>query len=159
MHGATPASWSVTGNVLLGTEEAIHNNATGTLPATQNWFGTNDVDEVDALVIGDVAFTPYWTNAGMTVASSVAQITSYVLTGNMGAGVTTLNEGTKRITVVMPAGTGVTSLLTPTIGIVGVEVSPISGLAREFTSPIWYTVTSYDREVGVAYKVTVTVAP
>ena len=74
----------------------------------------------------------------------------------MGVGSTTLTEGTKRITVVMPFGTTVTSL-TPTIGIIGVEVSPISGLARDFTSPIWYTVTSYDREVGVAYKVTVTV--
>ncbi len=60
------------------------------------------------------------------------------------------------ITVTVPNGTSLTSL-TPTITISGISVSPTSGIAQNFTSPVQYTVTAEDSST-LTYQVTVSVA-
>ncbi len=67
-----------------------------------------------------------------------------------------INEGAKTIALTVPFGTDVTALV-PTIVHTGVSVSPASGAAQDFTSPVTYTVTAEDTSTQV-YLVTVTVA-
>ena len=54
-----------------------------------------------------------------------------------------VNEGAKTITLTLPSGTVVTSLV-PTIVHTGASVSPASGAAQDFTNPVTYTVTAAD---------------
>ncbi|GAG15076.1 unnamed protein product, partial [marine sediment metagenome] len=67
-----------------------------------------------------------------------------------------INEGAKTIALTVPFGTDVTALV-PTIVHTGVSVSPASGAAQDFTSPVTYTATAEDASTQ-AYLVTVTVA-
>lgn len=67
-----------------------------------------------------------------------------------------INEGAKTIALTVPFGTDVTALV-PTIVHTGVSVSPASGAAQDFTSPLTYTATAEDTSTQ-AYLVTVTVA-
>jgi hypothetical protein len=80
------------------------------------------------------------------------QINSFVI--NTSAG--TINQTANTISIIMPAGTNVTSL-TPSIAFDGVNVSPAIGSAQNFTSPVTYTVSAADGSTKV-YNVTVTVA-
>ncbi len=60
------------------------------------------------------------------------------------------------VSVVMPAGTNLTSL-TPTITVsAGATINPASGVAKDFTNPVTYTVTAQDASTK-AWTVTVTV--
>jgi hypothetical protein len=68
-----------------------------------------------------------------------------------------INEEAKTIALTVPFGTDVTALV-PTIVHTGASVSPASGAAQDFTSPVNYTVTAEDTSTQ-AYVVTVTVAP
>jgi len=68
-----------------------------------------------------------------------------------------INDGNKTIAVTVPNGTIVTSLV-PTITITGVNVSPNTGVAQDFSSSRTYTVTAEDDSTQ-DYLVTVTVAP
>jgi hypothetical protein len=66
------------------------------------------------------------------------------------------NDATNTITATVPAGTSVTALV-PTLEIsAGASVSPTSGTAQNFTTPVTYTVTAEDGSKQ-AYTVTVTV--
>jgi len=91
----------------------------------------------------------------VTVAPNPAKaITSFNFTSLGVTGVVTESNHTVAITV--PNGTSVESLA-PTIGITGAIISPVSGVARNFASPVVYTVTAADGTTQ-AYTVTVTVA-
>ena len=68
----------------------------------------------------------------------------------------TITEASHAIALTVPYGTSVTALV-PTIIITGASVSPASGTAQNFTSPVTYTVTAADSTTQ-AYMVTVTVA-
>lgn len=68
-----------------------------------------------------------------------------------------VNESAKTVSLTVPYGTNVTALV-PTITITGSSISPASGVARNFTSPVTYTVTAADSTTQ-AYVVTVTIAP
>jgi PGF-pre-PGF domain-containing protein len=68
-----------------------------------------------------------------------------------------INEASKTITMKVPYGTDVTALV-PTIVHTGASISPNSGVARSFSSPVTYTVTAEDGTTQ-SYTVTVTVAP
>jgi hypothetical protein len=68
-----------------------------------------------------------------------------------------INAGNRTISVTVPYGTDVTSLV-PTIAHTGESISPDSGVSRDFTSPVTYTVTAEDTTT-LEWKVTVTVAP
>jgi hypothetical protein len=65
----------------------------------------------------------------------------------------TINEGAKTISVNVPAGTNLTNLI-PTITHTGASVSPASGTACNFSSPVTYTVTDRNGNTAV-YTVTV----
>lgn len=68
----------------------------------------------------------------------------------------TVNEGAHTVALTVPYGTNITTLV-PTITITGASVSPNTGVAADFTSPVTYTVTAEDATTQ-AYTVTVTVA-
>ncbi|MBN2402564.1 MAG: hypothetical protein JXN64_09190, partial [Spirochaetes bacterium] len=89
--------------------------------------------------------------ATVSVALSTAKdITGFSIVGIPGA------IGANSISLTVPYGTG-TSNLTPTITITGASVSPASGAARDFTSPVTYTVTAADGSTKT-YTVTVSEA-
>ena len=56
---------------------------------------------------------------------------------------TTIDEVAHVITVTVPVGTGLMTLV-PTITHTGARINPASGVAQDFTSPITYTVTAAD---------------
>jgi hypothetical protein len=80
-------------------------------------------------------------------------ITAFNFATPVATGVVT--EATHTISIIVPNGTNVTALA-PTIAITGASVSPASGIAQNFTSPVTYTVTAADTTTQ-AYVVTVTV--
>ncbi len=89
-------------------------------------------------------------------ASSENNITAFTIPSQVGT--TTINEGARTIAVTMPYVTNVTALV-PTITVSpAASVSPASGVAQNFTSPVIYTVTAEDTTTKT-YTVTVTVAP
>jgi len=65
----------------------------------------------------------------------------------------TINESNHSISLTVPFNTDVTTLV-PTITITGVSVSPLSGVAQNFTNPVTYIVTAADGSTQ-AYIVTV----
>ncbi|MBF0407394.1 MAG: DUF5018 domain-containing protein, partial [Candidatus Riflebacteria bacterium] len=67
-----------------------------------------------------------------------------------------INEGAKTIALTVPYGTNVTALV-PSITHTGSSISPNTGVARNFTNPVTYTVTAADSTTQ-AYVVTVTAA-
>lgn len=69
----------------------------------------------------------------------------------------TINEAGKTISLTVPYGTDVTSLV-PTITHTGTSISPDTGVVQDFTSPVEYTVAAEDGSTQ-KYTVTVTVAP
>ena len=77
-------------------------------------------------------------------------ITSFTILGIPGS------MGPNTVALTVPYGTDVTSL-TPTIVITGASVSPASGVPKDFTNPVTYTVTASDGSTK-DYTVTVTVA-
>jgi hypothetical protein len=85
----------------------------------------------------------------VTVAlNSAKDITGFTILGIDGT------VGANTISLTVPYGTDRTSL-TPTITITGASVSPASGVAQDFTSPVHYTVTAADGSTKT-YTVTVT---
>jgi len=68
---------------------------------------------------------------------------------------TTIDEINHTISFVAPFGTNVAALV-PTITITGASVSPLSGVAHDFTSPVTYTVTAADGSTQ-AYVVSINV--
>ncbi|WP_379213329.1 DUF5018 domain-containing protein [Paenibacillus sp. GCM10012303] len=106
-----------------------------------------------------------------TVTAADGSTKSYTVTVNVAASPTkeitvfsfaspavtgTVNEASRTISVTVPYGTDVTSL-TPTITHTGASISPNSGVSRNFTSPVTYTVTAADGSTK-SYTVTVNVA-
>ncbi len=155
---------------ILGVDGAITSNTISlTLP-----FGTSLTNLTPAIAItgnhvspasgvaqdftGPVSYT-VTANDGSTktytvtvtvAANSAKDITQFTILGSDGA------IGSTTISLTLPFGTSLASL-TPTIAITGTSVSPASGVARDFTSPVTYTVTAADGSTK-AYVVTVTVA-
>ncbi|HNX76020.1 MAG TPA: hypothetical protein PLM07_05825, partial [Candidatus Rifleibacterium sp.] len=68
-----------------------------------------------------------------------------------------IDEGLKTISLVVPYGTNVTSLL-PTITHTGTSISPNESMPQDFTTPVVYTVTGSDA-LTESYTVTVTQEP
>ncbi|MFA7171754.1 MAG: S8 family serine peptidase, partial [Candidatus Paceibacterota bacterium] len=98
------------------------------------------------------AVNAYKALAAIANKSSEKTITSFKLGGVSG----TINNTTHTILVALPAGTSVTSLA-PTISLSAkATISPTSGTAKNFSSPVTYTVTAEDGSTQT-YNVTVTV--
>ncbi|HEY4175797.1 MAG TPA: DUF5018 domain-containing protein [Kofleriaceae bacterium] len=85
--------------------------------------------------------------AALNSAKDITQFTVLGVNGTIGA---------TTISVTLPFGTNITDL-TPTVTITGTSVSPASGVAHDFTSPVTYTVTAADGTTKT-YTVTVTAA-
>jgi predicted ribosomally synthesized peptide with SipW-like signal peptide len=83
-------------------------------------------------------------------------ITGFSFQGLSPDAIGVVDEVTHTIALTVPFETDVTTLV-PTIAITGASVDPASGVARDFTSPVTYTVTAADSSTR-AYVVTVTVA-
>jgi hypothetical protein len=82
-------------------------------------------------------------------------ITSFSFASPAAAG--TISEAAHTIAVIVPYGTNLNGLA-PTIVHTGASISPASGTAQNFTSPVTYTVTAADGTTQ-AYQATVTLAP
>ena len=95
-------------------------------------------------------FTRNYTVIVSVAPSTAKDITDFIILGVHGA--ITSNA----ISLTVPYGTDVTNL-TPTIAITGASVSPASGVPRDFTNPVTYTVTAADSSTKI-YTVTVSVA-
>jgi hypothetical protein len=93
----------------------------------------------------------------VTMATNTAKsISTFVFHALSPAVIGTVNEGTHTVALTVPFGTNVTALV-PTITITGSSVSPLSGIAHNFTTPQTYTVTAADAS-HQDYLVTVTMA-
>jgi len=92
----------------------------------------------------------------VTISPNTAKsITAFTVPNQVGA--TTINQTNHTVSLIMPYGTTVTALV-PTISISGSSVSPVSGVANDFSTPPTYTVTAANASTQ-PYIVTVTVAP
>ncbi len=80
------------------------------------------------------------------------EITAFYFTSPAAIG--TVNESTHTITVTVPEGTDVTSLI-PTIVYTGLSINYNPGTSQNFTNPVIYTVTAEDKSTQ-GYVVTVT---
>ena len=93
----------------------------------------------------------------VTVAANPAkEITAFNFNGLNLPVTGTVNEASKTIALTVPYGTDITALV-PTITHTGASISPNTGVAQNFTSPVEYTVTAADSSTQ-KYTVTVTVA-
>jgi hypothetical protein len=162
---ATVTSTTYTVGTTGGADRTITNVPFGTAKATflaaltkgeshQTW---NDAGIAATVVTGNtLVVTAQDTTTVITYTITVASDSAKDITAFSfpeGAGVIT---GTN-IAVTVPFGTNRNGL-TPTIVLSGGTVSPLSGVAQNFTSPVIYTVTAADASTKV-YTVTVTVAP
>lgn len=84
------------------------------------------------------------------------QITSFRF-NNLSGAVGVIDESARTIAVTVPHGTDRSSLV-PTVEFVGESINPVSGAARNFTSPVTYRVYAEDG-TNRSYSVTVSVAP
>jgi hypothetical protein len=103
----------------------------------------------------DRTITKTYTVTVEAAKNNAALITSFSVPGQTGTAV--INNTANTISLTVPYGTAVTNLA-PTINVsVGATVSPVSGTAQNFSSPITYTVTAEDGTTKT-YTVTVQVA-
>jgi YVTN family beta-propeller protein len=87
--------------------------------------------------------------------SSNKAITAFAFNGLSPAVTGSINESNHTVSLTVPSGTSVTSLV-PAITITGASISPNTGVAQNFTNPVTYTVTAADASTQ-EYTVTVTV--
>jgi formylglycine-generating enzyme required for sulfatase activity len=91
----------------------------------------------------------------MRESSNAKAITAFNFASPAATGI--INEAMHTIAVTIPIGTDRTSL-TPTIIYTGASISPASGVAQDFTSPVTYTVTDWNIPSQTQdYTVTVTI--
>lgn len=95
--------------------------------------------------------------ADIYVLATAKAITSFAFNGLTPAVNATINENAKTITATVPAGTNRTALV-PTIAVSAkATVDPASGVAKDFTNAVTYTVTAEDGSTAT-YTVTVSLA-
>jgi uncharacterized repeat protein (TIGR02543 family) len=112
---------------------------------------TNDVAYT---ITGADASTEMYTVSVNVAANPAKSITAFNFTAPAATGL--INNTLHTIAVTVPYGTNVTSL-SPTITHSGTSLSPLSGVAQNFTNPVTYTVTAADGTTQ-DYTVTVNVA-
>ena len=130
--------------------------AVGGTPQVSGTTANNFTNPVTYTVTAADASTQAYVVTVTVAANSAKAITAFDFAGLAPPVTGTVNENAKTIALTVPFGTDVTTLV-PTITISGASVSPASGAAHNFTSPVTYTVTAADASTQ-AYVVTVTVA-
>jgi hypothetical protein len=117
------------------------------LKTTGSPHTNGDVDYVNngsTPMPGYTSFTyPYPTDASGMPSLSAKAISSFSFSGLSPTVTGTVDENAHTVSLTVPYGTNVTAL-SPTISITGASVSPSSGSAQNFTSPVTYTVTASD---------------
>jgi len=162
----TTNSFGVTGKAIVmgGTAGTSSGTAYGnwsgassiTVDATNNWWGTVSSTGVAAKIVGSVSYIPWYTNAGMTTNSAAKLMTSFNIASPSVTGA--IDTIAHTVSLMVPSGTNVTTLV-PTIATsTGATVSPASGSVQDFTTPVTYTVTSADGSASQSYVVTVSTA-
>ena len=145
---------------------AINNAAESgdyTVPAGYKYWTNTDADGVSGTADNGISVSGSefvvtsshkYAKIEYALPSNEKDIAAFTIAGQSGSS----TIGSNTIEVTMPHGTVVTAL-TPTITVSpGASVSPTSGTAQNFTSPVTYTVTAADTTTK-DYTVTVTVAP
>ena len=127
---------------------------TGASVSPTSGTATNFTSPVTYTVTAADGSTQTYSITVTVVANTAKAITGFSISGQTGS--TAITESNHSIAVTMPYGTVVTAL-SPSITTTGASVSPPSGTAKEFTSPVTYTVTAADGSTQT-YSVTVTVA-
>ena len=115
--------------------------------------GSNTITTV--VTAEDGTTTDTYTIIVTRAANPAKAITAFSFNG-LSPAVTGTIDGNYAITLTVPYGTSVTSLI-PTIIITGSSINPVSGVARDFTTSQIYTVTAADSTTQ-NYTVTVAVA-
>jgi len=124
---------------------------TGASVSPASGVADNFTSPVTYTVTAADASTQPYTVTVTVAASSAKAITAFSFSSPAAAG--TINEAAHTIALTVPSGTDLTNLV-PTITISGASVSPASGAANNFTSPVTYTVTAADASTQ-PYTVTV----
>ncbi|WP_258098634.1 BspA family leucine-rich repeat surface protein [Marinoscillum pacificum] len=83
-----------------------------------------------------------WTVNIVYPSDSAAAITSFTLPGQIGE--TVIDTSAHTITIIMPKGLDLTSIAAEIATSPGASVSPASGVANDFSTPVTYTVTAYN---------------
>jgi len=104
------------------------------------------------LVMAAGCSSPAGPSSSAPPASSDKAITAFGFAHPAATG--TVTEASHAVAVTVPSGTGVTALV-PIFTHTGASVSPASGAAQDFSTPVTYTVTAADGSTQ-AYVVTVT---
>jgi hypothetical protein len=120
------------------------------LDATYNDWNTGSSTVINGMVSRGVTYDP-WNNSLDNTRNYDKAITSFKILDEG-----TVDESLKTITVNLPDGTAVTSLI-PTIAINGLMVVPNSSIAQNFINPVIYTVIGEDGSMQ-SYTVNVVVA-
>ncbi|MGG9972831.1 beta strand repeat-containing protein, partial [Ferruginibacter sp. SUN002] len=150
----TVTVYKTSDNSVVSTLTSIAANSTST-SVTGLTAGTSYYYRVTAVGNGTKYITSAQSanSANISTLSNVATITSFTINGTAG----TINDGAGTITVALSTFADRSSL-TPTIVLAsGATVSPNSGIAQGFCSPVNYTVTAQDGVTTKVYTVTVTV--
>ncbi len=115
---------------------------------------TDGVAETYTVTAEDATTQAYQVTVNVTPASSATTITSFDFASPAVTG--TVDNTAHTVALTVPYGTDVT-YLTPTIVLAtGATISPDTGVATDFTSPVTYTVTAQDGTTEQIYTVTVT---
>ena len=139
-------------NAAIGADGTVTRPAVGspaitvTLTATITKNGGTPVTNTFTVIVQPQSVSP-------AVLGSTKAITGFSFTSPAATG--TVTDATHTIAITVPTGTNVTGLA-PGIVHTGASVSPDSGVAKDFTSPVIYTVTAADGSTQ-AYTVTVTI--
>jgi len=147
---AAPDTWSLTGktggvadgDLVSGGASAVmtgHLVGSGVIHAAKGGLTSSDS--------GTITVTP----------STATDILTFNFLTPAATGV--VNNVLHTIALTVPFGTNVANLV-PTVTVsAGATVSPLSGVAQNFASPVTYTVTAADGTTQQVYIVTVTIAP
>jgi len=120
--------------------------------------GVEEIDFTNEVLfkVWDEALTDKDWDITVTNLSKLAAISAFTFPQSSGAA--TINEGAGTIAIEVVLGTSLAALVPTITKSAGSTVSPLSGVAANFTAPVVYTVTSQDLTVEKEYTVTVTVA-
>jgi parallel beta-helix repeat protein len=147
----TSIAFTTTGGTL---STASENTTSGLAAVTLTSAATPGTATVTVQAPGNA---PYSENSTMVTFTSTAKaISTFDFDGLTPHVIGTVTESTHTVALTVPFGTVVTALV-PTITISGASVSPASGVAQDFTSPVTYTVHASDSSTQ-PYVVTVTFA-
>ena len=129
---------------------------TGASVSPASGVSQNFTSPVTYTVTAEDSTTQAYTVTVTVAVNTATTITSFNFSSPATTG--TVDNSAHTVALTVPFGTSVTSL-TPTIVLAtGATISPTSGVAQNFTSPVTYTVTAQDTTTHQAYVATVTVA-